>query len=630
MPNPIAILQKPLAITPSNTNHIWTLSAATLGTNFKLVMDIYFSPNNLNQKKARLIASPNEYNVAMFDAVEIVRNFLEPNPRAIIASANQLYPSANTASFVNTIVTNVNATKTHNYNAYNQFYSTSIPDLWQIEEYGVKVGCTYTSGSTTVLDISTGATWQPDAVLIFPGVDNNLIPQPNLTNAKLYSGYTGSSNFYTELGQNHYYYDLFRHVYSGGTPSNDCSPKEFLNAAGPEKYPFATLDAVPSGTTDGTCRIYIVRTDFQDEGLSCGEIALNGNARGVWGKYTSFNGEIGSQYFKFLADCQTNTTSDFEHELKWTRNGICYDVTSGGTITSNTNYTFDGPPQTVVAECRTRKHHRECPIIVSFLNGKNDLFTNDIYSIGIWGASGSTYEYKAESLNRNSSSIPTVKEGVDSTFRMLTFYTPYNYTNSGINIIPTDVSRVAFFGTSYSADIGNRLNPASATTEILEFIFEGADCRNEPQHFLFMNGRGMWDTITLDKKSQKTINVQRETYFQGQDLSRSSYSSASYNRGKRVYDTQASYEVLATSWYITQNDMIIYEELFMSPDVYLIKGTDIINYDCAENDELLFQYLIPVVMKDKSFVEYNRNYQKLYQYQFTFEYAGGKRFRTQG
>ena len=26
----------------------------------------------------------------------------------------------------------------------------------------------------------------------------------------------------------------------------------------------------------------------------------------------------------------------------------------------------------------------------------------------------------------------------------------------------------------------------------------------------------------------------------------------------------------------------------------------------------------------------NRNYQKLYQYQFTFEYAGGKRFRTQG
>jgi hypothetical protein len=36
-----------------------------------------------------------------------------------------------------------------------------------------------------------------------------------------------------------------------------------------------------------------------------------------------------------------------------------------------------------------------------FQYGKNDLFTNDIYSIAIWGASGSTYQFKAESLNRN-------------------------------------------------------------------------------------------------------------------------------------------------------------------------------------------------------------------------------------
>ena len=619
MPNTIAVLQKPLAITPTNMDHIWTLSGATLGTNFKYILDIYFSPNNLNVKKARLLARPNSFGVATFNITEVVRNFLEPNPRAILAAPFQLYPTGQTASIANTIVTNVNSYITHNYNAYNQYYSVS--DLWHIEEYGVEVGCTYTSGNTTVVDIITGAT-QPDPILIFPGVDNTLIPQPNLTNAKLSATYSGSSQFYSELGYNHYYYDLFRHVYSAGT-INEQSPGEFLNSAGPEKYPFATLNPVPTGATDGVCRVYIVRTDFENEGLNCGQIALEGNARGVFGKYTSFNGEIGAQYYKFLSDCQTNTTSDFEHELKWTRNGICYDVTSSGVITTNTNYTFSGPPQTVLGECRTRKHHRECPIILSFLNGKNDLFTNDIYSIGIWGASGSTYEFKAEARNRNSSSLPSVKEGVDSTFRMLTFYTPYNYTNSGLNVIPPDVSRVAFFGTSYSADIDNRLNPSSATTEILEFVFEGADCRNEPQHFLFMNARGMWDTITLDKKSEKTINVNKETYFQGMDLNKTSYTSASYNRGKRVYDSEANYEVKATSWYITQNDMVIYEELFMSQDVYLIKNTQI------ENDEL-FQYLIPVIMKDKSFVQYNKNYQKLYQYQFTFEYAGGKRYRTQG
>ena len=619
MPNTIAVLQKPLAITPTNMDHIWTLSGATLGTNFKYILDIYFSPNNLNVKKARLLARPNEFGVATFNITEVVRNFLEPNPRALLAAPYQLYPTGQTASIANTIVSNVNSYITHNYNAYNQFYSLS--DLWHVEEYGVEVGCTYTSGNTTIVDIITGST-QPDPILIFPGVDNNLIPQPNLTNAKLNATYSGSSQFYSELGYNHYYYNLFRHVYSAGT-INEQSPGEFLNSAGEEKTPILKLDAVPSGAISTTCRPYGVKTDFQMANGSCDEVSLTGNSRPMWGKYDTFNGEIGSQYFRTFSECNSNTPSDFTNETNWVRNNICYKVDNNGVILSNDDYPYNIPPQTVVAYARTRKHHRECPIILSFLNGKNDLFTNDVYSIGIWGASGSTYQFKAEARNRNSSSIPTVKEGVDSTFKMLTFYTPYNYTYSGLNVIPPDVSRVAFFGTSYSASEELRLDVANRTTEVLEFIFEGADCRNEPQHFLFMNGRGMWDTITLDKKSQKTINVNKETYFQGIDLNKPSYTSASYNRGKRVYDSEANYEVMATSWYITQNDMVIYEELFMSQDVYLIKNTKI------ENDEL-FQYLIPVVMKDKSFVEYNKNYQKLYQYQFTFEYAGGKRYRTQG
>ena len=78
--------------------------------------------------------------------------------------------------------------------------------------------------------------------------------------------------------------------------------------------------------------------------------------------------------------------------------------------------------------------------------------------------------------------------------------------------------------------------------------------------------------------------------------------------------------------------MVIYEELFMSPEIYIIEGTTLDDSDC--NDCLgivhLYQNLIPVVMKDKSFKEYNKNYQKLFQYSFTFEYGGLKRFRTQG
>jgi hypothetical protein len=524
----IQVIQKPLAITPSNTEHIWTLaSTGYTQTDFKFVMDIYFSPNNYNQKKARLLARPNDFGRAIFNIQDVVRNFLEVNPRALLAVADGYYPTGYTPSIENRIVTLASAEICYGYNAFNQFYSDAIDDLWHIEEYGVKIGCVYTSGTTTIEDIDLEAAWQPEPILIFPGVDNEIIPKPALLYATLGSGYTGSNIFYDETTQNHYYYNLFRHVYSG-TTQDDCQPAEFLNACGKELF-----------TTQGITRV------------------------------------------------------------------------------------------------RRRYHHRDCPIIVSFLNGKNPLFTNDIYSLGVLGAASQTgpYTSSGETRNRNSSTIPTVNETVDNQFRLSTFYLPYNVTfGPTLYAIPTTSKKVAFFGTTYNASDSVRLNPANKTTELLEFYFQEDDCLNTPKHFLFLNGRGMWDTITLDKKSEKVINLDRSTYFQGISLNRSEYARGSYNRGKRVYEQNANYEVLATSWFIYENDMVIYEELFMSPEIYIIEGTTLDDSDC--NDCLgivhLYQNLIPVVMKDKSFKEYNKNYQKLFQYSFTFEYGGLKRFRTQG
>jgi len=523
----IDILQKPLAISPSNTEHIWTLSSTGYTqTDFKFVLDIYFSPNNLNQKKARLLARPNSFGTAIFNIQDVIRNFLQVNPRAILAVADGYVPTGTTPSIENRIVTLATAEVSQPYNAFNQTYSNNIEDLWHIEEYGVKVGCIYTSGTTTIEDVNINASFQPAPILIFPGVDNTLIPKPGLQFATLGTGYTGSNIFFDETTQNHYYYDLFRHVYTG-TTQDDCDPGEFLNACGPEHF-----------TVEGLTRV------------------------------------------------------------------------------------------------RRRWHHRDCPIVLTFLNGKNPLFTNDIYSIGILGASAHTANYtsSAETINR-ASSIPTVNENVDNMFKRVTFYTPYNVTFGPLlNVIPTNSKKVAFFGTSYNASKATRLTPSNKTTELLEFYFEDDDCLNDPKHFLFLNAKGMWDTITLDKKSEKTINLERSTYFGGISLNTEKYARGSYNRGKVVYEQNSNYEVLATSWYIYENDMVIYEELFMSPEVYIIDGTTLDVSDCIDclGQVHLYQYLIPVVMKDKSFKEYNKNYQKLFQYSFTFEYAGLKRFRTQG
>jgi hypothetical protein len=81
-----------------------------------------------------------------------------------------------------------------------------------------------------------------------------------------------------------------------------------------------------------------------------------------------------------------------------------------------------------------------------------------------------------------------------------------------------------------------------------------------------------------------------------------------------------------------QNDTEIVKEIFMSPQVYIIEGTVIKDIDCESclGEIRLYQHLVPVVIKDGDFTVYNKNYQKLYQYKLTLEYAGFNRFRTQG
>jgi len=173
---------------------------------------------------------------------------------------------------------------------------------------------------------------------------------------------------------------------------------------------------------------------------------------------------------------------------------------------------------------------------------------------------------------------------------------------------------------------------ASATTEILEYWIQPKDCINEPIHILFMNGRGMWDTYTFGKKNTKKITLERKKYQQESSLDKSLYSRGALNRGQKIYEQNADYSWEVNTWFMTEADTKIMEELFMSQDVFIITGTTIQNQQCPSEDGAirLYQYLIPVVIKDTDFVVYQKQYQKIYQYNLTLEFGSVKRFRTQG
>lgn len=536
----INVDQSPLTISPTNTEHIYTLSSTgyTL-SNFKYLVDVYFRPSQVvwsgtstTNRVARLKVRPNSYGKAIMDLGEIVRTLLKANPRF----SGTTYPYLNFVAEENSIITLSDAQETREMNAYNVWPGGSpnanVEQLWHVEQYRCIVGCEYTSGSTIVEDVDRTATFQPDSITIFPGVDNTLIPSPYLSGATLGSGYTQSPNFFQVDNQSWYYYDLFKHIYQSGQTS-DCSPGQFLNA----------------GSRTG-CE-YLSQDGFQSSNI------------------------------------------------------------------------------------RRRKHHIDCPIIISFINGKNDYFTNDIYSIAVRSAGSwsDPYTYSGEISNRNTTTLPVTEEPVNSTFKMGVFYTPYNVLSGGtINSIPTDSRKLLFYGTTYKPTQQQRLQFSSSTTEFLEYYIQDRDCINDPIHVLFLNGRGMWDTYTFGKKSIKTIELDRKRYQQESSLDKQFYSRGSYQRGQNVYEQIAGYKINCNTWYMDENDVVIMEELFMSPEVYIIDGTVIQDTDCQSclQEVRLYQYLIPVVIEDKSFEVYKKQYQKIFQYNFTLTYGSVKRFRTQG
>lgn len=528
----INIDQSPLTITPSNGEHIYTLSSSAYTlNNFKYIIDIYFRPSSINfsgntTPSARLKVRPNTYGKAIVELAEIVRTFLKANPRF----SGTTYPYLNYVAEENSVITMSDATQTRTLNSYNLWQGGSpnanLPQLWHAEQYQVIVGCEYQSGTTIVTDIDPLASFQPSPVNIFPGVDNSLIPEPYLSGATLGSGYNQSPNFFQVDNQSWLYYDLFRHIYQPGSDST-CGPREFLNAAG--------------------------------------------------------------RYYKIISQ--------------------------------------DGFVSTAV---RTRQHHPDCPMVVSFLDGQNDYFTNNTTRLVIRAADSVSDNYTYSAYTSNNSTIVNNwdiwKQGV--------FYLPYNITQSGTNVIPPTARKVCFYLVS-----GTDMNFSARTSEILEFVMEEPDCINTPIHLLFLNGRGMWDTYTFGKKSTKTFEIDRKSYRQESSLDKQFYSRGSSQRGITIYDQIADYKWEIMSWFMNENDVDIIEELFMSPEVYMIEGVtekvgtcihDIEDCQSCLQEIRQYQHLIPVVIENKQLTKYKKQYQKVFQYTFNLKFASVKRYKTQG
>ena len=244
----LTILQSPLSVTESHSDHTWNvaLNQYSAFTDIRLVVDIFKNPyknelgsNQVSEKAARLLIPVNEYGNCIFNVETIIRNFVKANPRnmdMVIGSTSgnatmNPYQILNQVSDTiqvtgNTSQANISANRVSTVsfsNGFNGDYA-GFEDVYHVNEYRLIFGVQYTSGGTTNLIIDslnysaytgnstssisiTDASTQPYGVQIWPGVQenkqlttkyyysaNNLDGRFNYLNTKVYDWQMSQAN----------------------------------------------------------------------------------------------------------------------------------------------------------------------------------------------------------------------------------------------------------------------------------------------------------------------------------------------------------------------------------------------------------------------------------------------------
>ena len=265
-----------------------------------------------------------------------------------------------------------------------------------------------------------------------------------------------------------------------------------------------------------------------------------------------------------------------------------------------------------VYQTRYRTHYYNCPIVLPFMYSENPLYNNS----GV--INGVTYLQKTQG---NGQMNYDVAQSVP-----LQFQTPgapyFSYLGQRIaysvykkNPLWLEQSDVAIFLSNSTCDS----DASFKVSEIVQYKMVGKECFNDPYNFLFMNRQGVWDTFTFTKKSQKTYAPQTKTYQSTKSLNTTLWNRQSYNSIESVYYGRAEELFTFDSNFVNQNDRDIIEQLLMSPYLYMIMD----NYypdssspsSCTTGDaDLIFPYLIPCIVTNKSVEVFEQKYSRIFQY----------------
>ena len=165
---------------------------------------------------------------------------------------------------------------------------------------------------------------------------------------------------------------------------------------------------------------------------------------------------------------------------------------------------------------------------------------------------------------------------------------------------------------------------ASVVSDVYEYYKKGADCKGfETVRLTWLNKFGVWDYYTFTKKNTRATDIKRTEFNRVKgDWNGITFTKYGYERGRGVLSTMATETMsLNSDWFTNDEEAAWIEQLFISPEVYILGGYDATDTAPANYGE----YLTPVIVTNNSYDRYTRANDKVAQYEIDIEYSINKR-----
>ena len=182
-----------------------------------------------------------------------------------------------------------------------------------------------------------------------------------------------------------------------------------------------------------------------------------------------------------------------------------------------------------------------------------------------------------------------------------------------------------FYGFPTNVEYRNSAGPIGPVSEAFYFYLTD-NCLPESTRLVWLNSRGGYDYFTFRSYRQDTSKIERQSYDSRYYATNLASPDRNIGRTTKTFNTEVTQEIVLESGYLNVPFSNWLQELFMSPQVYIMRDDYVSKID---RQDKIYKDLQPVQILSTQVDKYNKHHQKLNKYRITLK-TGDNFFVSKG